>query len=269
MCSFSQLPDPYRCAFQQGSAHHLPGQFLPAQVDWSIQIFTLLFGLIYGLPLLTLPPVLLSELVRSPEGFVRFFQALERQSTAANALLLGLFILLGALLIYCALIAWNGGLSFIRTWQAHRLQKRGKHGFGLALLEKGIVARLINNIDERNNCIWLPREAIVDILWQRVREQGVRNYRWVYRTQLCYVAEHQGKPQTYWLTLRGDIIQTGYPAGEGNPRCDRFLFDQLYNWWQTPEPPVVELPPEPPFEPPSGPPPKKQPKPRKTPRGFG
>ncbi|MGB3493202.1 MAG: hypothetical protein WBA57_10765, partial [Elainellaceae cyanobacterium] len=90
------------------------------------------------------------------------------------------------------------------------MQRRSEHGFGLVLLERGLVARFIDNIDGRN-CIWLPREAIADIIWHRIREEGVKHSRWVYRTQLCYVAEHQGKRQKRWLTLKGRMVHMGCP----------------------------------------------------------
>ncbi|MEM6502066.1 MAG: hypothetical protein AAF685_09540 [Cyanobacteria bacterium P01_C01_bin.89] len=234
LCSFQQLPDPYRFAFQQGSAHHLPGQFLPAEVDWFSQIFMLPFWLIYALPPLIMLPALLSEVVLQSEGYTRFLQAISRQSLGENALTLGLFVLCGGLLIYSAWFAWDGGSSFVRTWQAHRLQKCGDHGFGLVLLERGIIARLIDNIDGRN-CIWLPREAIADILWHRGREEGAKHSRWVYRTQLCYITEHRGKPQKRWIKLKGSMVKTGIPIENSSvrdSRGDRFLFEQLDHWWR-------------------------------------
>ncbi|MEM9246158.1 MAG: hypothetical protein AAGA67_10525, partial [Cyanobacteria bacterium P01_F01_bin.153] len=90
MCSFQKLPDPYRFAFQQGSAHHLPGQFLPAEVDWFTQIFTLPFWLIYALPPLVVLPALLGEVVQQSEGYTRFLKAINRQSLGENALMLSL-----------------------------------------------------------------------------------------------------------------------------------------------------------------------------------
>jgi hypothetical protein len=55
-------------------------------------------------------------------------------------ILMVVLLVLGAvLLVYCAWIAWDGGASFVRTWQAHQLQQRGDHGCGLVLLERGLV----------------------------------------------------------------------------------------------------------------------------------
>jgi hypothetical protein len=95
-----------------------------------------------------------------------------------------------------------------------------------------LVARLIDNIDH-HNCFWLPKKAIADIIWQRIREEGAKHSRLVYRTRLCYVTQHQGKPQKRWLTLKGHMVKTGYPTRDS--RGDRALFDHLYAWWQTPE----------------------------------
>ena len=146
--------------------------------------------------------------------------------------MMGLFGLLSLLLIHCARMAFSGASCFIRTWQAHQLQRRSKHGFGLVLLEQGLVARLIDNIDN-HNCFWLPREAIADIIWHRIREEGAKHSRWVYRTQLCYVTEHRGKQQKRWLTLKGHMVKMGYPTSDS--KSDRALFDRLYDWWQAPE----------------------------------
>lgn len=227
LCSLQALPEPYQFAFRQGSAHHLPGQFLPVEVDWFTQFFLLPFWLMYALPPLTLPLVLLNL-----KNYDRFFQIVRQQNVGETALMVGLFGVMGVLLVYCAWMAFDAASAFVRTWQAHQLQRRNQHGFGLVLLERGLVARLINNIDH-HNCFWIPQEAIADIIWQRIREEGVKHSRWVYRTRLCYVTEHQGKPQKRWLTLNGHMVKTGYPTG--NSRCDRALFDQLYAWWQAPE----------------------------------
>ncbi len=232
LCSLQDLPDPYQFAFRQGSAHHLPGQFLPVEIDWFTQILLLPFWLMYALPPITLPLGFLNQLVREPESYVRYFQIIRQQNTGEMALMVGLLGLGGVLLVYCAWIAWDGGSSFVRTWQAHQLQRRGEHGFGLVLLERGLVARFIDNIDGRN-CIWLPREAIADIIWHRIREEGAKHSRWVYRTQLCYVAEHQGKRQKRWLTLKGRMVHMGCPIGD--PNGDRALFNRLYDWWRSPE----------------------------------
>ena len=227
LCSLQDLPKPYQLAFRQGSAHHLPKQFLPAEVDWFTQIFWLPFWLMYALPPLTLPLVLFN-----PKNYGRFFQIIRQQNAVENALMMGLFGLLSMLMIYSAWMAFDGGSSFVRTWQAHQLQQRNEHGFGLVLLEQGLVARLIDNIDGYN-CFWLPREAIADIIWQRIREEGAKHSRWVYRTRLCYITEYRGKQQQFWLTLKGHMVKTGYPTGDS--RGDRALFDHLYDWWQTPK----------------------------------
>lgn len=232
LCSLQALPEPYRFAFQQGSAHHLPGQFLPAEVDWLLQIVLLPFWLMYALPPLTLPLALLNQGVREPESYHHFFQTVRQQNVGEIVFLMILFGLAGILLVYCGWMAWDGASSFVRTWQAHYSQRRNKHCFGIVLLEQGVVARLIDNIDGRN-CLWLPREAIANIIWHRIREEGAKHSRWVYRTQLCYVTESRGKPQKRWLTLKGNMVKTGHPAG--NEQGDRALFDQLYNWWQAPE----------------------------------
>jgi hypothetical protein len=225
LCSLQALPDPYQWAFRQGSAHHLPGQFLPVDVDWFTQILLLPLWLIYALPPLTLPIAFVNQWVRAPESYGRFFRTVQQQNAVETAIMVGLFGLIGVLLVYSAWVAWDAGSSFVRTWQAHQWQRRGDHGFGLVLLDWGLVARLIDNLDG-HNCLWLPRDAIADILWQRIREEGAKHSRWVYRTRLCYVTTHQGKPQTRWLTLEGHRVKID----------DRALFEQLHQWWQRPNP---------------------------------
>jgi hypothetical protein len=175
----------------------------------------------------TLPLVLFN-----PKNYDRFFEILRQQNARETALMMGLFGLLGVLLVYCAWIAFDLGSSFVRTWQAHQLQRHSKHGFGLVLLEGGLVARLIDNIDQ-HNCFWLPREAITDIIWQRMREEGAKHSRWVYRTQLGYITEHQRKQQKRWLILKGHMVKMGDPTWDS--KRDRALFNQLYNWWQGPQ----------------------------------
>ncbi len=201
---------------------------MPAEVDWFTQILLLPLCLIYALPPLTLPLVL----VQKPEDYRRFFQIVRQQTWVETVLMAGLFGLLGLLLVYCAWMAWDAGCSFVRTWQAHQWQRHHEHGFGLVLLERGVVARLIDNIEGRN-CFWLPREAIADIRWQRLREAGAKHSRWVYRTRLCYVTDNQGKRQQCWLTLKGSTLKTGYSPGDA--RGDRALFNQLHDWWQAAE----------------------------------
>jgi hypothetical protein len=196
------------------------------EVDWFTQIFLLPFWLMYALPPLTLSLVLFN-----PKNYGRFFQIVRQQNVGETALMVGLFGVLSVLMGYLTWMAFDGGSSFVRTWQAHQLQRRNEHGFGLVLLEHGIAARLIGNI-EGHNCFWLPQEAIADIIWQRIREEGAKHSRWVYRTRLCYVKEQRGKQQKCWLTLRGDMVKTGYPTGDS--RGDRALFDRLYDWWQAP-----------------------------------
>lgn len=63
-----------------------------------------------------------------------------------------------------------------------------------------------------------------------MREEGAKRSRWVHRTRICYVTatgDHQ------WLTLKGDIVQLGYAAGD--KRGDRALYETLAAWWQQAE----------------------------------
>ncbi len=234
LCSFQDLPASYQKIFQQCTAHHLSENFLPAKVDWFTQVFLLPFSIMYALPPLTIPPVLLNQLIQEPESFSRFWRIIRQQNATENAFTLVLFVILGLLLVYCAWFAWNGCLSFVRTWQASQFRRRHRHGFGLVMLESGLVARLIDNIgDSRHNCFWLPREAIANVVWQRIREEGAKHSRWVYRTQICYVKEHNGQQRKYWLTLKGYMFEL--EAVRYGEKGDRPLFDQLYDWWERTE----------------------------------
>ena len=231
LCFLQNLPDPYQTAFRQGSAQHLPGEFLPVEVDWFSQVFMLPFGLMYALPPISIPVVFVIQLVQKPESFRRIYDTIKAQSLGEMAFTIGLLLLIVLLLVYCAWIAWDLCSSFVRTWQASRSQRRDEQCFGLVMLERGLVARLIDNIESRN-CLWLPREAIANILWQEMREEGAKRSRWVYRTRLCYVTERRGKEEKRWLTLKGHMLKTGHPIGD--TQGDRVLFDRLNEWWQSP-----------------------------------
>lgn len=173
----------------------------------------------------------------NPNQYGHLFQIVRQQTVGETTLMLGLFGLLGGLLLYCAWMAFDAGSSWVRTWQAHQWQRRHKHGFGIMLLDQGLAARLIDNI-HGYNCFWLPRDAIADILWQRIREEGAKHSRWVYRTQLCYIIEHQGNPQQRWITLEGRMVKLGYPSWDA--KRDRALFDRLYAWWKMLEQPQLQ-----------------------------
>jgi hypothetical protein len=121
-------------------------------------------------------------------------------------------------------VAYAQGLY--RTWRATRMRQRGDDGYGLVLLSHGLVGRLVDS-GERHHCLWLPRTAIAEIAWQRMREEGAKHARWVNRTRICYITAAQ---QRRWLTLKGGIVQLGY--SEGDPRSDRALYDTLIAWWQ-------------------------------------
>lgn len=224
--SLAALPEPYQTAFRQGSAHHLPGKFLPAKTDWFIQIFLLPFTLIYALPILTLGPSLLVQAIRQPESYLRLWQTLAQKDLPELGLMLLLFLLAGILIGYCAYQAWDQAQSFYRTWHCSRLRRRAEEGYGIVLLSHAIVGRLIDNLGQRN-CLWLPRQALADIVWQRMREEGAKHSRWVNRTRICYVSA-KGKRQ--WLTLRGDIVDFGCPAY--GSISDRALYETLMEWWQ-------------------------------------
>ena len=224
--SLVALPEPYQTAFRQGSAHHLPGQFLPAKTDWFIQIALLPFTLMYALPILTLGPSLLHHAIRQPQSYVRFWQVLTQQDLPELGMMLILFLLAALLIGHCADRAWDQAQSFYRTWHCSRLRRRAEEGYGVVLLPDAIVGRLLDNLGRRN-CLWLPKQSIAKIVWQRMREEGAKRSRWVNRTRICYVSAN-GKHQ--WLTLKGDVVDLGYAAHE--PMSDRALYETLMDWWQ-------------------------------------
>jgi len=225
VCSLRALPEPYQTAFRQGSAHHLPGRFLPAKVDWFIQILLLPFAVMYALPILALGFSFLYQAIRKPASYLRFGQTIVQQDLPALGVTLLLFLLAGVLIVYCAYQAWEQAQSFYRTWHCSRLRRRAAAGYGVVLLSHVMAARLIDNLG-RHNCLWLPKASIVDIVWQRMREEGAKRSRWVERTRICYVSadgEHR------WLTLKGDIVDLGYFAHE--MKRDRALYEALIDWW--------------------------------------
>lgn len=137
-----------------------------------------------------------------------------------------LLLLLGVLVGYCLNQAWVLAQSFYRTWQVSRMRRRREQGFGIVLLSHTMLGRLVDNLG-RHNCLWLPRQAIADITWQQMREEGAKRSRWVHRTRICYLSA-TGDPT--WLTLRGDIVQIGELSG--NPKRDRALYETLIAWWK-------------------------------------
>lgn len=228
-CSLAALPEPYQTAFRLGSAHHLPGQFLPAHTDWFIQIFLLPFMLMYGSPMLVLGPSLLLQAFRKPDSYWQFLAKVMQQTPLQIAVTgLLLFLIIG-LMGYCTYQAWEMAQSSYRTWHASRLRKNREYGYGLVLLSHAMVGRLIDNLG-RHNCLWLPRPAIAHIAWQEMREEGAKYTRWVYRTRICYVS---GQGDKHWLTLRGDTVRAD--TGALVPMGDRDLYDTLVEWWQHPK----------------------------------
>jgi hypothetical protein len=226
LCAFSALPEPYQTAFRQGSAQHLPGQFLPAQTDWFLQIFLLPLGLMYASPLLVLIPSLIAQAIREPDSYLRFWQKTMAFSPLGRIVILLLLLLIAVLIGFMADQAWGYAQGLYRTWRATRMRQRGEHGYGLVLLSHGLVGRLVDSV-ERHHCLWLPRTAIAEIAWQQMREEGAKHARWVNRTRICYLTADQ---QRRWLTLKGGLVQLGY--SEGDPRSDRALYDTLIAWWQ-------------------------------------
>ena len=231
ICSLSALPDPYQTAFRLGSAHHLPGEFLPANPDWFIQIVLLPFTLMYAAPIATLGPWLVVQAVRQPASYLQFFsRVMAIAQTPLQVAFTGLlFLVVVTLVAYCTWQAWDLALSFYRTWRIARMRKTKGYGYGLVLLPHAIAGRLINNFDWRHNCLWLPREAIAQIVWQEIREEGAKRSYWVYRTRICYVS---ATGNHHWLTLKGDIVRVNTTAPV--PMTDRDLYDTLFDWWQHP-----------------------------------
>ena len=227
VCALSALPDPYKTAFRLGSAHHLPGQFLPAHTDWFMQIVFLPFMLMYAFPILTFGPWLLIQAVRQPGSYWQFLGKVFQQTPLQIALTALLVLLVIVLIGHCTYQAWDLAQSFYRTWHISQMRKKREYGYGLVLLSHAITGRLVDNCGWRHNCLWLPRPAIAHIAWQKMREEGAKHARWVYRTRICYVSATGDK---HWLTLKGDIVRvdTGAPVAMN----DRDLHDTLHDWWQ-------------------------------------
>jgi hypothetical protein len=225
LCSLSALPEPYQTAFRLGTANHLPGQFLPAQTDWFVQVCLFPFMVMYASPLLTLVPALLHLAIREPGRYGQFWQTITRQGWADTGLMVGLLLLGTVLIGVCSYQAWEMALSFSRTWQMSRMRRRGDQGYGVVLLSHAMVGRFVDNVG-RHNCLWLPKRAIANILWQQMREEGAKRSYWVYRTRIRYLTV---AGDSAWLTLKGDMVQLGYPMGD--KKSDQALYDLLTTWW--------------------------------------
>ncbi|MEO0870115.1 MAG: hypothetical protein AAFY17_17130, partial [Cyanobacteria bacterium J06642_11] len=164
-----------------------------------------------------------------PGSYLRFWQTLMQQKLSERAMTLLLILLAGILILHCANQAWELAQSFYRTWHCSQLRRRSKASYGIVLLPDVMVARLIDNLG-RHNCLWLPQEALVNIAWQRMREEGAKHSRWVDRTRIGYIAAN-GKHR--WLTLKGNVVDLGAAAREE----DRILYETLVDWWQPHTPP--------------------------------
>lgn len=254
LCTLAQLSNPYRNAFRQGRAHHLPGQVLPAQPDWFMQWVMFPFMLMYGAPVALLVPVTIGQTLDDPASWGRMAQRIMRMDLGEQLLMTGLILLLVLLLGYHAAQAWHLAQSFGRTWQVRRLRRRGACGYGLVLLPDAIVGRLIDNQDWRHNCLWIPREAVVQVAWQKVKEEGAKRSHWVYRTRLCYRLTGQRANPKHdrhrWLTLPGNLVQFSEvhttALAQSPPQTearrptaslysreeDWLLFQTLLVWWQ-------------------------------------
>jgi hypothetical protein len=229
LCSFSALPDPYKTAFRLGSAHHLPGQFLPAHTDWFLQIVFLPFMLMYAAPICVFGPWLIIQAVREPSSYLEFWVKIRAVAqTPLQIIFTALLLLVLAVTVaYCTWQAWDLAQAFYRTWRMARMRKKREYSYGLVLLSHAMTGRLVNNFGWRHNCLWLPREAIAHIAWQQMHEEGAKRSRWVYRTRICYVSAtgHQR-----WLTLKGDIVRGDTSATSA--MSDRDLYETLLHWWQ-------------------------------------
>lgn len=229
-CALKVLPDPYQTAFRQGSAHHLPGQFLPAQIDfWFTALFIVPFTLLYASPILIFVPSFIYWAIWKPEVYPQFFQKVFQQSLPDLGLTLLLLALATGLIILITYQAWDMAQLTYRTWHADRIRKQGGQAYGLVLLSQGIVGRLINKV-EGHNCLWLPRQAVIEVAWHRMWEEGTKRSRWVHRTRVCYQTE---KGTHHWLTLKGTLLQLG--DGVNYQASDRALYDWLFDWWKQPQ----------------------------------
>ena len=180
----------------------------------------------YALPILTLGPFLLHQAIRQPGSYLCFWQTLTQQDLPELGMTLLLLLLAGILIGHCTNQAWDQAQSLYRTWHCSKLRRRAEEGYDVVLLSHAIVGRLIDNLG-RCNCLWLPQQALTDIVWQRMREEGAKRSRWVNRTRIYYVS---AKGEHQWLTLRGDIVDLGHPAYES--MNDRVLYETLMDWWQ-------------------------------------
>ncbi|ANV83975.1 hypothetical protein AWQ21_06035 [Picosynechococcus sp. PCC 7003] len=171
----------------------------------------------------------MSQAIYQPDSYQRFWQTLTQQSLPELGFTLFLFLLVAVLIGYCTYLAWDLAQSFYRTWHCSQLRKRQEEGYGIVLLSHGLVGRVIDNLG-RHNCLWLPRQAIADIVWQRMREEGAKRSYWVNRTCICYLS---AKGKKRWLTLRGDIVNLGCSSyGPTDDRADRALYEALMDWWK-------------------------------------
>jgi hypothetical protein len=209
---------------------HCPGVFVPIQPDLFTQICMFPFLILYSLPVLTLGIFLLVQLLANPASYLRGLQRILQQRPAEILFTLVLIAIAIALMGYMAVMAWNMGRSLYHTVQARRLQSHNQHGYGMLLTEQALVARLIDEVEgsamRGQNCLWLPKSAITDVLWRQRREEGAKHARWVYRTTLVYKT---ATDETHWCIFRGNAFQTGEKLwGEAG---DRRVYEMISSWW--------------------------------------
>ncbi len=177
----SQLPQPYREAFQSGTIGRKKGLFAQFRPTPQPHLWGMLIGgAVYALLLF---PLLWGE----------FAGDLGRDPRLTQLILISLLALLGlalALVVLAIYRLWT--MSAIRRDQAHNF-----HSYGLLLDSQNLVARLPTSAGK--SCYFIPRDHIQAMRFHRPSQRDGQVVL-PSRLELAYV-DHLGKPHTDILKL--------------------------------------------------------------------
>ena len=219
---FQDLPRHYREAYMNGHIQTLPGEFFPIALEfWMRMILFPFFALIYVVPTVTLGLSVIYEILFNPLEVYQFLRRLFILEFPESLFILALMLILVVLLGFMAVQGYNLCCDLWWVIQERRSQRHGIHHYGMVLSKDELVARILNPF-EAYSCLFVPKTAVRNVVWQQVREEGAKHSRLVYRT---FINVQQSDGTLQWIKIKG----TEYVAS------DRNIYDYVYDWWQRPD----------------------------------
>ncbi len=217
------MPSLYQTAYTDGHIQTLPGEFFPIALEFWMRIILFpFFAFLYILPPVSIAISISFELMFNPLGVFEFLRRLLILEFPESLFILGLILILAVLLGFMAVQGYHLSCELWWVIQERRSQRRGIHHYGLLLSKDELVARILNPF-EAHSCLFIPKTAVHNVVWQQIREEvGAKHRRWVYRT---FINIQQPDGSLQWIKIKG----TEYVAS------DRNIYDYIYDWWQRPD----------------------------------